>query len=132
MAGVPKIPLGDTGSDAMPPVGDGRPIEKDPRALPDGPAYRHAYKQVWLAYVLLLIGSGGGLALHRFYLGYTRSGGIMLGLFLLSVFLPMFSGTEARWLSLPLLAWVIVDLFLIPSLARRRNAQIAEEISGSL
>ena len=69
-------------------------------------------KSVGVAYLLFIF--LGGLGAHRFYLGYTGSGVLYLVLFVLG-FLTMgiaFIGT---------VIWGLIDLFLIPSLTRKKN-----------
>ncbi len=99
--------------------------------LPQGPIYTRAYKLMWLAYVLSLLGAGC-LGLHRFYLGYTRSAVMMLGLTLGSLLLPFFGIYSVNLTRLVVSLWAIVDLFLIPGMTRTRNAEIAAEIDREL
>jgi TM2 domain-containing membrane protein YozV len=60
----------------------------------------------------------GGLGAHRFYLGYTGSGVAQLLLLLLG-WIPLFVG----WFILGI--WLLVDLFLIPGMAREKNMALA-------
>lgn len=108
------------------PTTTGRP------ALPQGPIYQRAYKAMWIAYVLALLGGAGCFGLHRFYLGYKRSALMMLALTLGGIFLPMIGigSVMLTWWVVTL--WVLVDLFLIPMMTRTRNAEIAAEIDRDL
>ena len=80
-------------------------------------------KSVAAAYLLwLFLGSFGA---HRFYLGHMTSGAVQLGLLLLG-WLPLFLG----WVVLGV--WWLVDAFLIPGQAERRNLQMLERLGGDL
>ncbi|MGI2035355.1 TM2 domain-containing protein [Rhizobium panacihumi] len=103
-----------------------------PPELPQGPIYKRAYKSMWIAYVLALLGGAGCFGLHRFYLGYNRSALVILVLTLGGILLPMIgirSVTLTWWV---VSIWVLVDLFLIPAMTRTRNAEIAAEIDRDL
>lgn len=100
--------------------------------LPQGPLYRHAYKSLLIAYGFMLLGGGGCLGLHRFYLGYKRSGLMLLILSLGAFLLPMIGIESVRLTWWVVTAWLIADLFLIPFMARKRNAEIAAEIDREL
>jgi TM2 domain-containing membrane protein YozV len=65
-------------------------------------------KSVALAYLFLVLFSGFGI--HRFYLGRPVSGIIMLLLTLsgFALIFPLFI----------VIPWLVIDLFLIPSMAR--------------
>ena len=80
------------------------------------PAAR-APREMWLAYVLLLL--LGGLGIHRFYVGDTTSGVILLVLTLVGW------ATAVFFVGFVLLfavgAWVLVDLFLVPSMVNTAN-----------
>tara|TARA_Y100001951_G_C11083651_1_gene152745 strand:+ start:85 stop:423 length:339 start_codon:yes stop_codon:yes gene_type:complete len=79
-------------------------------------------KSVGAAYILwLFLGSFGA---HRFYLGHVTSGAIQLSLLMLG-WLPFFLG----WAVLSV--WWLVDAFLIPGLAERRNLQTLEQLSDT-
>lgn len=74
-------------------------------------------KSTGVAYLLwLFLGSFGA---HRFYLGATATGGIQLMLLLLG-WLPLFVG----WMFLGI--WLLIDLFLIPGIARDKNMAIVD------
>lgn len=60
-----------------------------------------------VAYLLWLL--LGGLGLHRFYLGYTGSGIAMIALMIVGLF-------TGGILLIPLIIWVLIDLFLIPGM----------------
>lgn len=95
-------------------------------------------KSIVLAYVLLIF--LGEFSIHRFYLGYTRSaiiravaylvGGIIT---LIGVFADMSGDTSAPlllgWFILGILGLLnFIDLFLIPSLIRKREERIKSEV----
>lgn len=65
-------------------------------------------KSVGLAYVLLILFSGFGI--HRFYLGRPWTGLMMMAITI--------SGFFTGFTFIISLIWVIVDLFLIPRMAR--------------
>lgn len=91
-----------------------------------------SHKSLWLAYPLHLFGAGGGLALHRFYLGYYRSGALMLALFIVHMSLAGSSTGRIEifgtWLFVythfAIFGWAILDLFLIPRMRREANRLI--------
>lgn len=82
------------------------------RAIP-----ARAPREVWLAYVLLLL--IGGLGIHRFYVGDTASGITILILTLVGW------ATSVIAVGFILLAvagvWLLVDLFLVPSIVDTAN-----------
>ena len=79
-------------------------------------------KSVAAAYILwLFLGTFGA---HRFYLGRVTSGAIQLALLMLG-WIPFFLG----WFVLGV--WWLVDAFLIPGLAERRNLQTLEQLSDT-
>ena len=79
-------------------------------------------KSVAAAYILwLFLGTFGA---HRFYLGRVTSGAIQLALLMLG-WIPFFLG----WFVLGV--WWLVDAFLIPGLAERRNLQMLEQLSDT-
>ncbi|MFC3695082.1 TM2 domain-containing protein [Chenggangzhangella methanolivorans] len=82
-----------------------------------------ARKTMWVAYALQIMGGGGFLGLHRFYLGYKQSGYAQLALGVTTLFLPLIiGGNDFQYLLIPLaLIWYLVDLFLIPGMVRRAN-----------
>lgn len=77
-------------------------------------------KSIGLSYVLWFF--LGGLGVHRFYLGRTGSGVAQLLLGLLG-WLPLFAG----WLVLGV--WLLVDIFLIPSIATSENSRLAYHLT---
>jgi len=86
------------------------------------PAYNRAAaprapREVWLAYVLLLF--LGGFGIHRFYVGDTTSGVIMLILTLVGWVTAAF--LIGFVLIFAVAVWLIVDLFLVPSMVRTAN-----------
>lgn len=81
-------------------------------------------KSVLVAYLLWFF--LGWLGVHRFYLGYTMSAVIMVALWLIGTVLSIILIGYVILL-IPALWWV-VDLFLIPGMARERNHAIIAEI----
>jgi TM2 domain-containing membrane protein YozV len=65
----------------------------------------------------------GGFGAHRFYLGQTGTAIAQLLLLLLG-WIPVFIG----WIVLGL--WLLVDLFLIPDIARRKNMELVNLMMG--
>jgi TM2 domain-containing membrane protein YozV len=82
-------------------------------------------KITWVAYLLLLMGGGGLLGFHRFYLGYKRSAKLQLALGVTVFLLPFFASrnllTEALFYAA--LVWYFVDIFLIPGMLRAANSR---------
>ncbi len=79
-------------------------------------AFEENSKSIGIAYLLWLI--LGGLGVHRFYAGRTKSGIAQL-LLALSV---------VGWLVL--IPWLIADLFLIPGMVNQHNMKIIDMING--
>lgn len=77
-------------------------------------------KSQGVAYLLCIF--FGGLGAHRFYLGRTGTGAAQLVLWLLG-WITLF----VAWI--PLGIWVIVDLFLIPGIARQKNMELADRFA---
>lgn len=77
-------------------------------------------KSLWVAYALHLLGGGGFLGFHRFYLGFTRSAQIQLALGAVCLLLPLLiqSNRFQMFLIPPALIWYVVDLFLMPRMVR--------------
>lgn len=73
-------------------------------------------KSIGIAYLLWLI--LGGLGVHRFYSGRTKSGVAQLLLALSFV----------GWVVL--IPWLIADLFLIPGMVNEHNMKIIDMING--
>jgi TM2 domain-containing membrane protein YozV len=77
-------------------------------------------KSQGVAYLLCIF--LGGFGAHRFYLGSTGPAVIQLTLWLLgwiTFFVP--------WI--PLVIWILIDLFLIPGLARDYNMKLADRFA---
>ncbi|MBX7534458.1 TM2 domain-containing protein [Qipengyuania sp. GH1] len=62
----------------------------------------------------------GGLGAHRFYLGYPGTGAVQLVLWVLG-------WPTAGLFWIPLGIWILIDLFLIPGMARKKNMEIADK-----
>lgn len=81
-------------------------------------------KSTLIAYLLWFF--LGYFGVHFFYLGYVTSGLILLALWVIGTVLSIV------YIGLVILAvpaiWWVVDLFLIPGLAREKNNQIIAEI----
>ncbi|MBY6047109.1 TM2 domain-containing protein [Vannielia litorea] len=75
---------------------------------------RREKKSLAAAYAFLVF--GGGVAAHRFYLGRMRSGFVLVSLLWGGLLLSI------AYVGIPLvlagLVWQVVDLFLIPGMAR--------------
>lgn len=79
-------------------------------------------KSTLVAYALLVI--GGPLALHRFYLGATGTGLLLLVITLASTTLFV---VGVGLLGLLVVAgWVIIDIFLIPGMTSDYNRMVDE------
>ena len=77
-------------------------------------------KSQGVAYLLCIF--LGGVGAHRFYLGSTGLGAVQLGLWLLG-WITLF----IAWF--PLGIWVVIDLFLIPGIARNHNMKLADSFA---
>tara|TARA_Y100001001_G_C7839467_1_gene250082 strand:+ start:149 stop:448 length:300 start_codon:yes stop_codon:yes gene_type:complete len=77
-------------------------------------------KSTGVAYLLCIF--LGGFGAHRFYLGRTGTGAVQLVLWLLG-----WATLFIAWI--PLGIWIIVDLFLIPGMARNENMSLADKFS---
>lgn len=83
-------------------------------------------KSAGIAYVLWFF--VGLLGAHRFYLGETGTAAAILILTLVS-FLLMLVGIGFVTILIPAI-WCVVDLFLIPGIARKYNANLAATLSS--
>lgn len=90
--------------------------------------FEAAKKSVLVAYLLWFF--LGWLGLHRFYLGYVISGLLMLALWGVGTLLT-FILVGYVILVVPFLWWLL-DLLLIPGMARDRNNQIIAEIERGM
>ncbi len=83
-------------------------------------------KITWVAYLLFLMGGGGCLGFHRFYLGYKKSAKIQLALGVSVLFLPFLTGWNLvlEVLYHVALVWYFVDIFLIPKMVREANGTL--------
>ena len=77
-------------------------------------------KSTGVAYLLCIF--LGGFGAHRFYLGRTGTSAVQLVLWLLG-----WATLFIAWI--PLGIWIIVDLFLIPGMARNENMSLADKFS---
>ncbi|MEY4951848.1 MAG: hypothetical protein RL299_272 [Pseudomonadota bacterium] len=77
-------------------------------------------KSQGVAYLLCIF--FGGLGAHRFYLGSTGAGAGQLILWFLG-WVTFF----IAWI--PLGIWVLIDLFLIPGIAREYNMKLADRFA---
>ncbi|MBM7569127.1 TM2 domain-containing protein [Paenibacillus sacheonensis] len=105
---------------------------------------RRAEKSAGVAYLMLL---GGHFGLHRFYLKRKGSGAAQLTLFAAALFFYLISivasasdSTSLMIVSLTLcilpglalFVWIIVDLFLLPSMLRAYNAAVEQDIIAAI
>ncbi|HWG21907.1 MAG TPA: NINE protein [Terracidiphilus sp.] len=105
-------------------------------------AYERNRKKIAVAYVLAIL--LGVIGAHRYYLDRGRTAMLMLALgfggFFLAVAMTYmsaaFNGTVDAYLGdflagllmLSAAVWVLVDLFLIPSMVRKYNQKLSEEL----
>ena len=78
-------------------------------------------KSTGVAYLLVIF--LGGLGAHRFYLGHPGTAAVQLVLWVLG-------WPTAGLFWVPLGIWILIDLFLIPGMARARNMEIADKFAG--
>lgn len=83
-------------------------------------------KSVGVAYLLFIF--LGGLGAHRFYLGRVGTGVAQLLLSIIG-WVTVLAGVGILFLA-ALGVWLIVDLFLIPSMARQHNVALASGLTG--
>ncbi|HYJ52196.1 MAG TPA: TM2 domain-containing protein [Allosphingosinicella sp.] len=72
------------------------------------------------------------LSVHRFYLGFSTSAVIQLALMPIG-YAMLFAGSDAGLL--PILCgsiWMLVDVFLIPSMVRAANGRIRDNAVGTI
>ena len=62
----------------------------------------------------------GLVGIHRFYLKHTRTGLAYLGIWAIAIVTSLLG--LGAWPALVVYLWVIVDIFLMPSMVRRANA----------
>lgn len=87
-------------------------------------------KSTGVAYLLWFF--VGGLAVHRFYLGFSTSGAIQASLVPIA-YAMMVAGSLAG--ALPLFAsalWLLADLFMIPGLTRQANERIRRNATSQV
>jgi TM2 domain-containing membrane protein YozV len=85
-------------------------------------------KSVAVAYLLWFF--FGMLGVHRFYLGETGTAITILVLTVVSCLL-MFVVIGFFTIAIPAI-WTLVDLFLIPGIARRHNTNLASQLGASV
>ena len=88
--------------------------------------YEANKKSTGIAYLLLIL--FGGLGVHRFYLGKSGSGVVMLLLTLLGIVLS-FAGIGFVLIAIVLL-WMFFDLFLIPGMTREYNNKLVDMLTA--
>ncbi len=91
--------------------------------------YNEKRKTVWLPFVLLLV--GGLLGLHRFYLGYTKTG-IAIPLITIIVLVAMtgFKGIGFPiWFPSAYGLFLVIEYFNISRIVDGRNEQIRGELN---
>jgi len=81
-------------------------------------------KSTGIAYLLWFF--LGMLGVHRFYLGRSGSGAVILVLSIASFFLS-FVGIGIFLFVIPAI-WVLIDVFLIPGMAREYNNQLINNL----
>jgi TM2 domain-containing membrane protein YozV len=84
-------------------------------------------KSVGIAYLLWFF--FGGLGGHRFYMGRTQSGVILLISAIVIHALGLYVTPFFYLLALLPFTWVMVDAFLIPSLVRQHNEDLVSPAS---
>ena len=62
----------------------------------------------------------GLIGIHRFYLKHNRTGLAYLGIWAIAIVTSLLG--LGAWPALAVYLWVIVDIFLMPSMVRRANA----------
>ena len=84
-------------------------------------------KSVLIAYLLWFF--LGAFAVHRFYLGATKSALVMLGMWVIFGALSGITfGIFGVLLIIPAV-WLFIDLFLIPGIARDKNNELIMMLS---
>lgn len=87
--------------------------------------YESNKKSVGVAYLLWFF--FGMLGAHRFYIGETGTGTAILLITICSIFLKfVLIGFVTIFISV---TWVFVDLFLIPSLVKKQNNELANRLN---
>jgi hypothetical protein len=111
------------------------------RALDD--AYDRNKKSMVVAYVLAVF--FGMLGVHRLYLGRNRSGYLMFGIWLVGLITSVavaqgFHDSDVNFLCdciaglmmVSIWVWVFVDLFLIPKMLHKFNAELAVQLRNGI
>jgi TM2 domain-containing membrane protein YozV len=85
-------------------------------------------KSTGVAYLLLIF--LGGFGAHRFYLGRTGTAVAQLALNIAG-WVFMVVGVGLLFLAI-LGVWLVVDLFLVPSIIRQHNVNLANDLTGGV
>jgi len=100
-------------------------VSRDAKAIM---RYDASKKSLPVAYVLWFL--IGGLGIHRFYLGDSRSGGIILGCAVGAIVLGMAIHPFFSILWAVVGVWWLVDLFLMPGLVRKANEALIDRLGA--
>jgi TM2 domain-containing membrane protein YozV len=90
--------------------------------------YDASKKSLLIAYLIWFF--LGGLGVHRFYLGDSRSGGIILGCAVGAIALGLAIHPFFGILWAVVGVWLLVDLFLMPGLVRKANNELIDRLGA--
>ena len=85
-------------------------------------------KNIVVAYLLLFF--AGYLGAHRFYLGRPLAGALILVSTLFVGVLTLFSLGILAILFLPISLWLLIEIFLLPSIVRNHDTRLADNLFG--